>query len=233
MPKNSSRTAGRVSDITAATVTELTRLPAEVFQLHLSSRHLVTSGNNATLACRLHEALHPVAPATTALASTTLHVTATPPSTSASSNNTTIPPSTSASSNSFYNLQAIYLQTICSTFPTCHQPCRPSFPPLSSSSFTMPPIQQHKAVHKLMYHQRRTAVSPTPYQLAQTFLPRLHIPTSCNLSVQLPPSLPSCRTSQPNPLAPISELAIQGWSPPPHINCPQQCCLAKPLPPCH
>ena len=221
MPKNSrSRSTDHVSDITTATVTKLTRLTAEVLQLHLSLGHLITSGNKATLAHRLYEPLHPVAPATTAQASTTLHITTTPPSTSTSSNSS-LPPSS--------NLPINYPLNI-SNLPPAMQA---KFLPSSSSLFVMLLIQQHKAVHKLIYRQRWTAVSPTPYQLAQTFLPRLCIPISRNLSVQLPPSLPACRTSQPSPLALISKLAIQGWSLPPHINCPQQCRLAKPLPPCH
>ena len=63
MPKSSRRrSSGQVSDINTATVAELTRLPAEVLQLHLSSRHLVTTGQKTTMARRLYKALHPTNP---------------------------------------------------------------------------------------------------------------------------------------------------------------------------
>ena len=63
MPKSSRRRpSSQVSDITTATVAELTRLPAEVLQLHLSSRHLVTTRQKTTMARRLYKALHPTNP---------------------------------------------------------------------------------------------------------------------------------------------------------------------------
>ena len=80
MPKTSrSRSSGRVPDISSASVAELTRLPAEVLRLHLSSRHLITTGKKATLARRLHEALHLTVPATTANSASSVTV---PPPTS-------------------------------------------------------------------------------------------------------------------------------------------------------
>ena len=36
---------------------QLTRLPAEVLRLHLSSRHLVTTGTKAVMASRLYDTL--------------------------------------------------------------------------------------------------------------------------------------------------------------------------------
>ena len=45
-------------DVHRCTIDQLTRLPAEVLRLHLSSRHLVTSGNKSLMAQRLYHALH-------------------------------------------------------------------------------------------------------------------------------------------------------------------------------
>ena len=39
-------------------VTQLTRLTAEVLRLHLASRHLMTTGAKAVMAQRLHDAIH-------------------------------------------------------------------------------------------------------------------------------------------------------------------------------
>ena len=44
-------------DVHRCTIDQLTRLPAEVPWLHLSSRHLVTSGNKSVMAQRLYHAL--------------------------------------------------------------------------------------------------------------------------------------------------------------------------------
>ena len=44
-------------DVHRCTIDQLTRLPAEVLRLHLSSRHLVTSGNKSVMAQRLYHAL--------------------------------------------------------------------------------------------------------------------------------------------------------------------------------
>ena len=63
MPKRSRRrSSSQVSDISTATVAELTRLPAEVLRLHLLSRHLVTTGQKTTMAQRFYKALHPTNP---------------------------------------------------------------------------------------------------------------------------------------------------------------------------
>ena len=45
-------------DVHHCTIDQLTRLPAEVLRLHLSSRHLVTSENKSVMAQRLYHALH-------------------------------------------------------------------------------------------------------------------------------------------------------------------------------
>ena len=45
-------------DVHCCTIDQLTRLPAKVLRLHLSSRHLVTSGNKSVMAKRLYHALH-------------------------------------------------------------------------------------------------------------------------------------------------------------------------------
>lgn len=59
MPKTPRSRASVPADLSTATVGQLTRLPAEVLRLHLSSRHLVTTGNKSTMAQRLYQALHP------------------------------------------------------------------------------------------------------------------------------------------------------------------------------
>ena len=67
MPKTSqSRYTSHVSDISSALIAELTHLPAKVLRLYLLSQHLITIGNKATLARRLHEALDPTVPTTMA-----------------------------------------------------------------------------------------------------------------------------------------------------------------------
>ena len=61
MPKNPrSRSSHTIPDLLNAMVEQLTRLPAEVLRLHLSSRHLVTTGNKAILARRLYQVLQPL-----------------------------------------------------------------------------------------------------------------------------------------------------------------------------
>ena len=63
MPKSSQRrSSGQVSDISTATVAKLTHLLAEVLRLHLSLRHLVTTGQKTTMARRCYKALHATNP---------------------------------------------------------------------------------------------------------------------------------------------------------------------------
>ena len=45
-------------DIHHSSIDQLTRLPTEVLWLHLSLRHLVTSGNKSMMAQRLYHTLH-------------------------------------------------------------------------------------------------------------------------------------------------------------------------------
>ena len=102
IPKHSS---GQVSDISTATVAELTRLPAEVLRIHLSSQHLVTTGQKITMARRLYKALHPINPINPASSpATNIQIipppTSSPPpintSTTASPDVTELPPATQA-----------------------------------------------------------------------------------------------------------------------------------------
>ena len=59
MPKTSRRTNSPATpNVMQASVTQLTRLTAEVLRLHLASRHLVTTGTKAVMAQRLHDAIH-------------------------------------------------------------------------------------------------------------------------------------------------------------------------------
>jgi len=62
MPK--ARKSSTDQDITQASVAQLARLMAEILRLHLASRHLSTTATKATMAQRLHDAIHtPNAPA--------------------------------------------------------------------------------------------------------------------------------------------------------------------------
>ena len=106
MPKSSQRrSSGQVSDISTATVAELTRLLAEVLQLHLSSRHLVTTGQKITMAQRCYKALHatnPINPASSPATNVRIKPppTSSPPPTNtsmtASSDVTELPPAIQA-----------------------------------------------------------------------------------------------------------------------------------------
>ena len=60
-----------------------------MLRLHLSSRHLITTGKKATLARRLHEALHLTVPATTANSASS--ITVPPPATTQTSINSSTP----------------------------------------------------------------------------------------------------------------------------------------------
>ena len=55
-------TSTNTSDIATMPRAELSRLPIEVLRLHLQDRHLVTTGNKATLSKRLYTSLHPQSP---------------------------------------------------------------------------------------------------------------------------------------------------------------------------
>ena len=106
MPKSSQRrSSGQVSDISTATVTELTRLLAEVLRLHLSSRHLVTTSQKTTMARRCYKALHatnPINPASSPVTNVRIipPPTSSPPptntSTTASPDVTELPPAIQA-----------------------------------------------------------------------------------------------------------------------------------------
>ena len=89
MPKTSrSRSFGLVFDINSTSIAELTPLPAQVLRLHLSSWHLITASKRATLACRLHKALHLIVPAM--MADSASNVTVLPPT--STSFNSSMPP---------------------------------------------------------------------------------------------------------------------------------------------
>ena len=55
----SSSTSTPPTDINGRSIEQLVRPPAEVLRLHLTSRHLVTSGPKATMAKRLYDAVNP------------------------------------------------------------------------------------------------------------------------------------------------------------------------------
>ena len=143
LPKTSrSHSSGCVSDISSASIAELTRLYAEVLRLHLLSQHLITTGNKVTLARRLHEALHLTVPATTA----------------DSTGNVTVPPPTFTLINSSPSTPAtetvIHRQPTYSESPICHQPYNSNFPRSCSNMFTMP-------LYRLIYHQLPTVITAT------------------------------------------------------------------------
>ena len=58
MPKTIRSSSAVPSDISQYSITRLSRLPAKVLRLHLSSRHPVTGGSEAVMAKRLHDTLH-------------------------------------------------------------------------------------------------------------------------------------------------------------------------------
>jgi len=61
MPKTKRRANQTTTlDVTQADVIQLTRLTAEALRLHLAARHLVTTGNKAVMAQRLHDAIHAI-----------------------------------------------------------------------------------------------------------------------------------------------------------------------------
>ena len=104
MPKAGSRSSRHARsshptslDVHRCSVEQLTRLPAEVLQLHLSSKHLITTGTKVVMARRLYRAVHnidetsPIVSTQPFSATTTLATTMSPPITTQSS----VPPRTS------------------------------------------------------------------------------------------------------------------------------------------
>ena len=104
MPKAGSRSSRHARsshptslDIHRCSVEQLTRLPAEVLRLHLSSKHLITTGTKAVMARRLYRAIHnidetsPIVSTQPSSSTTTSATTASPPITTQSS----VPPRTS------------------------------------------------------------------------------------------------------------------------------------------
>ena len=77
-------------DVHRCTIDQLTRLPAEVLRLHLSSRHLVTSGNNSVMAQRLYHALRNVDHSSSIVITTPPPVPTSPTSTTTSYQSTTV-----------------------------------------------------------------------------------------------------------------------------------------------
>ena len=104
-------------DVHQCTIDQLTRLPAVVLRLHLSSRHLVTSGNKSVMAQRLYHALH------NADNSPSIVTTSPPPVRSSSTSTATSYPSATASS-----------------VPTTIPPPPNSTRPIISTSAAMPTI---------------------------------------------------------------------------------------------
>lgn len=63
MPKTLQiHSSGHIADVNSATTAELTRLPAEVLRLRLSSRNIITTGKKVTPAFRLYKVLHTTNP---------------------------------------------------------------------------------------------------------------------------------------------------------------------------
>ena len=63
MPRTSHKTRRSdppaTPDVTVASIAQLTKLPAEILRLHLSSRHPVSTGTKAAMAHRLYDSIHP------------------------------------------------------------------------------------------------------------------------------------------------------------------------------
>ena len=100
MPKGSCSSQLMLPDVHRCTIDQLTRLPTEVLWLHLSARHLVTSGNKSVMAQRLYHILHNADHSSSIVTITPPPVPTTPTSTTtscqsttASSMSLTIPPS--------------------------------------------------------------------------------------------------------------------------------------------
>ena len=95
MPKGSrSSQRSRLSqslllDVHRCTINQLTHLPAEVLRLHLSSRHLVTSGNKSVMAQRLYHALRNADHSSSIVTTTQPPVPTSPTSTTTSCQSTT------------------------------------------------------------------------------------------------------------------------------------------------
>ena len=68
-------------DVHRCTINQLTRLPAEVLRLHLSSRHLFASGNKSVMAQRLYHALRNTDHSSSIVTTTTPPVPTSPTST--------------------------------------------------------------------------------------------------------------------------------------------------------
>ena len=57
-------------EVMQASLAQLTKFPAEILRLHLTSRHLASTGMKATMARRLSNAIHPIASSSTSATST-------------------------------------------------------------------------------------------------------------------------------------------------------------------
>ena len=114
-------------DVHCCTIDQLTRLPAEVLRLHLSLRHLVTSGNKSIMAQRLYNALH-----------NTDH---------SSSIITTTPPPVPTSPTSTTSCQSTTVSSMPSTIP----PPLNSKRPIMSRSAAMPTIPPPAVTFKVSF----------------------------------------------------------------------------------
>ena len=120
-------------DVHCCSLEQLTRLPAEVLWLHLSSKHLITTGTKAR---RLYRAIHNIDETSpiistqpSSLTTTTLPTTASPPITTQSSvpPRTSVPAAIALPTTSSLDPPPLCFQTSLPVFP-CSQSCSHDFP---------------------------------------------------------------------------------------------------------
>ena len=128
MPRTSRKTRRSdppaTPDVTVAFIAQLTKLPAEILCLHLSSCHLVSTGAKAAMAHRLYDFIHLSAASSSTLATSTTQSSTTSAASGVPSNTTT---ATSIVQPTTTPLPPQYITTI---------------PPQSVSLFTTPGMSE-------------------------------------------------------------------------------------------
>ena len=78
--------------MTVASIAQLTKLPAEILRLHLSSRHLVSTGTKSAMARRLYNSIHLSAASSSTPATSTTQSSTTPATSTVQPTTTLLPP---------------------------------------------------------------------------------------------------------------------------------------------
>ena len=194
-------------DVHQCTIDQLTRLPAEVLRLHLSSRHLVTSGNKSVMAQRLYHALH------NADNSPSIVTTSPPPVRSSSTLTATSYPSATASS-----VPATIPPSPNSTRPIIStSAAMPTIPPSAVASEVSSQPELQSQLSSLMSHLIQLATAAISSQIAHTRpdpLPASTLDTP-PISIQLrAAAVPSHLATTSDNLSPASTLD----TPPPPLS---------------